>query len=226
MKKINPKVRKALLTIVCALALVAISVGATVAYLASTDVVTNTFTVGKVVITLDESDVYEFGQTDIPETKTHGEKIDEAPRVQENTYKLFPGKQYDKDPIVHVDAASEDCYVFIEVVNEIAAIEDATKIADQIIANGWTKLENATGATGDVYYKVSNKADTDRELEVFATVKIKGTVDNTTLADYENKTVKVTAYAIQKDGFADAAAAWNAGNVSASQGGWIPVSTN
>ena len=214
------KLRKALTMFCCALLLCAISIGATIAYLTDTEAVTNTFVVGKVEISLDESDVYEFGQENIPAGKTHGEKIDNAIRVQENEYKLFPGKTYDKDPIVHVNAESEDCYVFVQVLNEIAAIEDDTTIANQIAANGWTKLAGET-VEGDVYYKVSNKADTDRELEVFQTVKIKSTVDNTTLAAYAAKTVKVTAYAIQKDGFADASAAWNAGNQSASNGGWI-----
>lgn len=65
---------KALLLTLCAVLLVAASVLGTMAYLTSTDTVTNTFTVGKVEIKLDETDV----------TNPTGS------RVQANSYKLMP----------------------------------------------------------------------------------------------------------------------------------------
>ena len=50
----NSKLRRILLTLACAVLLVSLSVGATLAYLTSvTAEVQNTFTVGKVQITLD-----------------------------------------------------------------------------------------------------------------------------------------------------------------------------
>ena len=56
--KMNKKLRRILLTVCSAALLVCVTVGATVAYLTSTTgPVTNTFTVGKVAITLDEADV-------------------------------------------------------------------------------------------------------------------------------------------------------------------------
>ena len=216
----NRKLRKALMLVFSAMLLVAISVGATVAYLASTDEVVNTFTVGKVKITLDEADVYKYGQANIPEGKEHGDAIDGAARVKANDYKLFPGGSYDKDPTVHVEADSENCYVFVQVVNGIEAIEADTKIADQITANGWTELA-VEGVEGKLYYKEHTKQDKVTDYEVFSKVNILGTVDNDTLANYANKTVKVTAYAIQKDGFESAADAWDAGNVSTANGGWL-----
>ena len=77
---------KKTLTVVIALVLVVVmSVAGTVAYLTSTKTVTNTFTVGKVEITLDETDVDVYGSKD-------GET-----RVAENTYKLIPGHTYTKD---------------------------------------------------------------------------------------------------------------------------------
>ena len=78
---------------------------------------------------LDETDVDVYGVQD------------GNTRVVANTYKLIPGHTYVKDPIVHVTAGSEECYVFVKVVDEIAAIEDATTIADQMTAKGWTKIE-------------------------------------------------------------------------------------
>ena len=53
--KMNKKLRRILLTVCSAALLVCVTVGATVAYLTSTETVTNTFTVGKVDITLDEA---------------------------------------------------------------------------------------------------------------------------------------------------------------------------
>ena len=55
----NSKLRKVLLLACSAVLLVCLSVGATLAYLTSTDTVKNTFTVGKVAITLDEVNVDE-----------------------------------------------------------------------------------------------------------------------------------------------------------------------
>jgi len=63
------------------------SVFGTLAYLTATDTVTNTFTVGKVQITLDEAPVDANGET------TDGD------RVKKNNYHLLPGHEYDKDPI-------------------------------------------------------------------------------------------------------------------------------
>ena len=48
---------KALVLTLCAVLLVVATVMGTMAYLTSTDTVTNTFTVGKVAITLDEAKV-------------------------------------------------------------------------------------------------------------------------------------------------------------------------
>ncbi|MBQ3062404.1 MAG: hypothetical protein IJD03_01960, partial [Clostridia bacterium] len=94
--------KKALLMTLCAVMLVAASVMGTMAYLTSTTgVVTNTFTVGKVGITLDEAKVTEYGVKD-------GDT-----RVMANTYKLVPGHTYVKDPTVHVAADSEESYLFV-----------------------------------------------------------------------------------------------------------------
>ena len=186
---------KKTLTIILAMVMVAaLSVAATLAYLTSTTgPVTNTFTVGNVKITLDEAKVTELGVKD-------GES-----RVTENSYKLYPSHQYVKDPTVHVDAASDDCWLFVKVVDELAAIEDATTIADQLTANEWTPVE---GQTGVYAYKaiVSKGAN----IPVFESFKIKTDVDNDTLATYAGKTITVTAYAVQADGFTTAAAAWAA----------------
>lgn len=182
------KTKKALLLSLCAVMLVTASVLGTMAYLTSTDEVVNTFTVGNVAITLDETDV---------DNSTPGEND----RDQANEYKLMPGKEYVKDPIVHVDADSEDCYLFVKVANEIADIEDTKTVLEQMGEHGWVAVDGAEG----VYVYTQNdalavvKGDTD--VTVFDTFKVSGNVDNDTLASYTGKEIDVTAYAIQADGF-------------------------
>lgn len=197
MKKKNLK--KLLLAVCCAALLVCVSIGATVAYLTSKGTVTNTFTVGKVAITLDEAKV-----------STDGTAVTPAERITTgNGYKLMPGRSYTKDPIVHVDSQSESCWVFVKVENGIAAIEDsANTIASQIVKNGWQQLKNAEGNVVDnVYYKADTVA-AGSNLKVFESFKVADDVSNDTLADYGNKTIVVTAYAIQADGFDNAYTAW------------------
>ena len=120
------KAKKILALVLSALLLMSLTVVGTLAYLtASTGEVKNTFTVGQVTINLDEAKVTEYGVKD-------GDT-----RVKANTYKLIPGHEYLKDPKVYVESGSEQCYVFIKVVDEIAAIEDAAKahVAETIAIN-------------------------------------------------------------------------------------------
>ena len=128
---------KKTLTIVLAFVLViAMSVAGTFAYLTSQDSVTNTFTVGKVAITLDEAKTDAYGLVGATATA----------RVKANEYKLIAGHEYVKDPIVHVDADSESCWLFIKVEDGIAALEADTTIAAQLAAAGWTPISK--GWTG------------------------------------------------------------------------------
>ena len=224
------KTRKALMMVLCAVALVAISVGATVAYLTSTDTVTNTFTVGNVAITLDEAAVDEYGA---PE-KDENENL--LPRVHANEYRLVPGHLYEKDPTVHVDPNSESCYLFVKVENGIkgALVTDENSIETQIKNNGWTQLSVDDAAVDGVYYRYWNKNNTDGaygekqvDYEVFSNFLTKyellggsvptpgpdgEVVADNYLANYEGKTIKVTAYAIQSDGFDNVQFAWEALN--------------
>lgn len=194
---------KKTLTVLLALVLViAMSVAGTMAYLTSTDSVTNTFTVGNVAITLDELDTDNDDNKDDNVTMPDGTVRDKA-----NAYKLIPGHEYVKDPIIHFQPKSEASWLFVKVENGIEAIEAATTIKDQITsdANGWTLLEG----TNNVYYKSvpANEDDTKAvDYPVFGSFKLTSDAD---VADYANAQIKVTAYAIQKDGFeSDVALAW------------------
>lgn len=183
---------KALVLSLCAVLLVAVSVFTTIAFLKASDSVENTFTVGKVSITLDEAEVDDYGDT-----------VSGADRVKENTYKLIPGHSYTKNPTVHFAAGSEASWLFVKVENGLSAIESDTTIAAQIVTNSWTAL-GGEGNDGIYYRKV--EATTDNvDYPVFGSFKLSGNAD---VASYATAKITVTAYAIQADGFDTAAAAW------------------
>lgn len=230
---------KALLLTLCAVLLVAASVLGTMAYLTSSDTVTNTFTVGKVEIKLDETDI----------TNPTG------PRVQANSYKLMPGTTYTKDPTVTVKAGSEESYVRMKVTfnNATAIIALCTdpKFAD----DGPTGVENAFPLIRMVNYTdtaehywdgllLDNMFETEEMLDMpkyfvydetadtltyifyyretvtaptadvvlpvlFDTIKVPEWVTGEQLAALNNFQITVIAEAIQAGSFADAADAWS-----------------
>lgn len=194
------KKTKALMLVLCAVLLVTASVLGTMAYLTSTDQVVNTFTVGKVAITLDEAKV-----------NADGTPVAGAARVTGNAYHLLPGHTYTKDPTVHVQANSEDSFIFVKVENGIANYEAGTTIAAQIAENGWQPLKDDKNVdVKNVYYKTYTKSAEITNLPVFGHFTI---ADRANAADSWNNfsaetNVTVTAYAVQQDGFASAAAAW------------------
>ena len=197
MKKNTRKLKKAALLLCSAVLLVCISIGATVAYLTSQDSVTNTFTVGNVAITLDEVKVTPDGKEDSTATT----------RVKTNQYHLLPGHTYTKDPTIHVATGSEDCWLFVKVENDIAAIEDpANTIASQMTTNGWSPVES-----GSSIYAYRAIAHASNNIAVFDGFTISGTAD---VSNYAGKTIKITAYAIQADGFDTAEAAWTAAKLA------------
>lgn len=203
--------KKKLMTVLALVLVIALSVAGTYAYLTSQASVKNTFTVGKVAITMDEAKVNVDGQklNDKGTVAAEGDTL--ADRVHENSYKLMPGHTYVKDPTVVVTGGSENCWLFVKVENGVAAYEKAgdTTIAKQIEDNGWTALD-AVNHPG-VYYKSVTKNDAAQPFDVFGNFTIADSADavagwsNVTA---ENTKIVVTAYAIQADGFTTAAAAW------------------
>lgn len=193
---------KALLMTLCAVLLVAASVLGTMAYLTSTTgPVTNTFSIGKIAITLDEAKVDLDGVAVTPATRGNG-----------NAYKLVPGHTYTKDPTVHVtDENSENSWIFVKVENGIAAIEAEKTIAKQITDNGWMDLNGVDGVE-NVYYRAYDKTSSDKDFVVFNSFTVKNDVSEDTLKGYQTASITITAYAIQKDTNLDTAAeAWRAG---------------
>lgn len=223
------KMKKIALIAVCAMLLVCVTIGATVAYLTSKDSVKNTFTVGKVAITLDEA------QVDIEGNPVPGTDANPNPRVKENSYKLMPGHTYTKDPTIHVDPASEDCFIRAKVTltNAKEWIAIATKYADN-------KIENIIKGTDDNIWWVSqpavdttkntvtytfvykNESHTDElgkriwtkadgtDLVLFNQIVMPDGLTNDELAGVANSEITIIAEAIQADGFETEAAAWKA----------------
>ena len=208
---------KALLVVACALLLVAASVFGTMAYLTSTDKVTNTFTVGKVKIKLDEA-----------KANPDGSLVEGAARVKANEYKLLPGHTYNKDPMVTVLNGSEASYIKMTVTFSKASALDAifaptgadlTSIFNGYDSANWIYKDNTKDATADTrtyefWYKETVGAPTaDVALDaLFDSITVPGTITNEQLATIEGMTITVNAYAIQADGFANAEAAWAAFN--------------
>lgn len=157
------------------------AVAGTVAWLTdSTQTEVNTFTVGNIDIELKET---------------------------QRTYKMVPGQTIDKDPKVSVKAGSEDCWLFVEVKEST----NLKSFIDYTIDPSWTKLEDG------VYYRQVAAADTVQKFSVLTNdqVTVKKTVTKADMDAIENQTeaaptLSFTAYAVQKAGFATAAAAWTA----------------
>lgn len=186
-------VRKTLILAACAIMLVCATIAGTLAYLTATVSVKNTFTVGNVAITMDETDVDDSTPSEDRDTQ--------------NEYKLLPGQTYIKDPIIHVSATSEDCYVFVKVTNDISAVEAAgdSTIAKQLEANGWKTVPNES----NVYYK-EDAVKANADVDVFGSFTVSDSATNEQLKAIDGKTIEVTAYAVQKATFNTAVEAWNA----------------
>lgn len=175
----------ALLALVLVIGCVA---GGTVAWLvAKTDPVVNTFT---------------YGNIDIALTETTG-----------TSYKIIPGTNIAKDPKVTVAADSEACWLFVKVE------ETGTFVADKVtyaIANGWTQGDG-TEIPSNVYYREVSAEDAKTGVNYYVlagnatypngviTVSADLTKENIPAA---NPTLKITAYAVQKENIADAKTAW------------------
>lgn len=221
------KTKKIVALFLAAVMLVCTTVAATVAYLTSvTEVVENTFTVGNVKITLDEAKVNEKGLKD-NSTST---------RVTDNSYHVYPGMTYDKDPQVHVKPESEEAYirmlVTVDSVNDLKAAFPATdkdgKATEyatwyngeifllQYLVEGWNKdvweFEGYNNGTYEFRYfetveTLGETTDTDL-APLFTKVKIPAGLDNEHLAHLDDVKINIIAHAMQAEGFADADAAW------------------
>lgn len=194
MKKFRELSGKLVVAMLAVTLLIGCAIGGTVAWLTSnTAPVVNTFTYGDINITLAE---------------TTG-----------SDYKIIPGKDIAKDPKVTVKGGSEDCWLFVKVQEEnwptFKETDGTTKKVSYAIATGWTALPGQNG----VYYRevVASTDDTNFYILAGDETHSNGVVkvsENLTKAEVNSitagtqPTLTFTAYAVQKDGIADAATAW------------------
>ena len=183
------KAKKILSLLLCAVLLVAASVAGTLAYLTDNDTTTNTFTVGKVDIELQEYEVD-------PQT---GKKTETQTVVQKlEDLELVPGRIIEKNPFITVASDSENCWLFVKIENNLG---EAVTINGM---DGWTAVEGKTG-----YYMYNEKVDAGETVPVFESVTVDSKLEYDDLNDITPKNIVITAYAVQAEGV-DKTAAWGA----------------
>ena len=195
----NNKKKTFLITLSLILVLGLGVLGAYAFFTDTTNVKENIFTVGKVELTLDETDF--------------DDSTPEADRDISNTYKMIPGVTLAKDPTVTVKAGSNDCWVFVEVTDEAKEYNGTTYKASDFLTysittqtdgvSKWNKLEVENK---DVYFcKVTNIVN-DISLTVLDNneVVVKDTVTETMMNDLiaadgePNLLFKAYAFQLQK----------------------------
>ena len=186
---------------VLALAVIGYSVSGTVAWLASkSESTVSTFTIGDINITLTES------------------SADSQP------VKLIPGIDIGKDPKVAVEPNSEACWLFVKAEETnwpdfTDANGTARKVSYSVAAgdNGWKALGNVPR----VYYREVSAEDAKAGIAYYVSRAAlapeqcchcqPGTdQDGSQQPRWTQPKLTFTAYAVQREGIDDAAAAWAA----------------
>lgn len=179
------KAAKTLGLIAIAIALVVATVLTTLAFLASSSAVSNTFSVGDIRIAIYESKVDLEGKKIDPDaTKKNSEG---------NKYRLVPDMTYVKDPTVYLAPESESALLFIKLRNQIETIEYGNNlnnlqsegkltIKEQMARNGWQLV--GSNETGEVYVYSGTVQQTDLDGEALAAIKDTNTFVNATVVPY------------------------------------------
>ena len=180
--------RKLIIALALCLAL-ALGIGGTMAYLtATTTAVVNTFTIGNVGLTLEE---------------TKG-TLDADGNHQ---FKMVPGNEIEKDPKVTVTKGSEACWLFVKLTESANFSDYLTYTVD---STEWTAL---TGVAGVYYREVAQNDTADQVFSVLSgdkvLVKTTVTLDAVNAGNFSQPTLIISAAAIQQANIADAATAYN-----------------
>ncbi len=211
-------VSKILLLCLGMIAVMAVAVAGTLAYLTDMDAAVNTFTVGQVDITVDETAV-----------DVDGTPVTNAGRVKANEYHLIPGRTYTKDPTLTVKADSEEAYVrmilTVHNASDVQAILTEYNLGDfSVLIGDWNKetwlyegyTEDTTADTISFefrYKAIVAKSNADTKLPaLFEKLIVPGVITGPEMKDLYDGGFKmeVFGHAIQATGFATADAAWEA----------------
>ena len=188
--------KKAIIAVSALALMLCFSIVGTLAWLKTkTTPVVNTFTYGDINITLTE----------------------EAGKDSDYEFKMIPGNDITKDPKVTVEKDSEACWLFVKVEK---SANYSTYLNDYAVAADWTELtdENGDNVEG-VYYRDVAATTTDVSFYVLAGkegyqngyVTVNDAVTKAQMESIKESgqpTLTFTAYAVQKDNVASAAAAW------------------
>ncbi|MBR6134440.1 SipW-dependent-type signal peptide-containing protein [Candidatus Saccharibacteria bacterium] len=217
---------------VLGIAAIALSAGTLAYFTDRTDAKTNTFTVGKVNIELNEAEEADWG-------------IDET--TNEPKTKLMPGGVYSKTPVITVEDDSEDAYIFATITldhardfitavlnlrnnpDEAAAVigegVDTSDVEALFMAllpkfvggfdtNNW-EIVNAKMEDNAVTFIVADKTgphSAGESVTLFESIKLPEELTENTFknTNFDGATITVMAGAIQAEGFDDYVAAGNA----------------
>lgn len=210
--------KKKIVIISSLLTILMLSIGITLAFLTDAEETKNTFTIGKVDISLYETAVDE-----------NGTPIKNADPVIENDYHLLPGKSYVKDPTITVKEGSDDSYVrMLVTLNKYEELISVfgTDFAPENYVTGYDKdkwvytnqkvnTEENTITYEFRYYKVVNGYDgttkKDNVLEpLFTTLNVPNTLDAKDFEKIEGLEISIIGHAIQVSGLETADIAWDA----------------
>lgn len=193
--------KKLWITIACLSVILCTLVTGSIAWLTDkTTKITNTFTPSNIKVALTESNAENNKQD----------------------FKMIPGKTYVKDPKVTV-STDIPCYVFVEIKEDLGAWDEFKtdgktfkSFLDYSLASGWTAVPDTTG----VYY-IEATANTEKyilaggtgdyvngQITVKGDTVTKAMMDKLYVQNAVMPTLTFTAYACQKEGFANAATAW------------------
>ena len=206
--------KKRIVIIALVVALLATCFGGTLAYLKDTHAVKNTFTAGKVYITLTETGA------------ANGQ----------NSYHLIPGKTYTKDPTITLNSGSEKAWVAAKIIVsadvvgekglcDLIGIPGSDMIDVNVVASGGllaktpTAVENWNGLglvheTEDcviyqevgtnkwtLYIFMKNAQVAGKETVLFNTLNVPKEWGNAEMAVIDTLEIDVEAYAVQAEGF-------------------------
>ena len=191
--------KKIAISIVAFALVLCCAIGGTLAWLtAESAKVTNTFTVGDIDITLDE-------------TKPEGKEA-----------KIIPGTNIEKDPKVSVLKDSEACWLFVKVEEKnwptVTNTDGTRKISYSVDNSVWTKGDGKD-IPANVYYCEVSAADAAKGVSYYilkgddtyknGVVNVSGNLTKTEMEKITDKpTLTFTAYAVQSENVTTAADAW------------------
>ena len=185
--------------LVAAVLLLIFLIGGLYAYFTDTKTVTNTFTIGNVAITL---------------TEPHWSTIDvNENNIPDAAEKKAPGETIVKDPTI-TNTGSNDAFIFAKVESACTTNTSSTnatpkEIFTYTINSGWILMtdgscDSQTHTVSRVYAYGSSSAmtrvETDDAIVLFNNIQVSTSLTGEETGVTGNKSVLVTAYAIQADG--------------------------